>query len=128
MNAADALLTHISRRHFLQALGLLATSNALASGEGMEASDRGAPRNESVEYGRNTLPVGVRSRRVDTNNGVVMHILETGFEEPGKPCVVLLHGFPELAYCWRNQLLPLARAGFHAGLRTECIQGGDVRR
>ena len=27
--------------------------------------------------------------------------------------MVLLHGFPELAYCWRNQLLPLARAGFH---------------
>jgi pimeloyl-ACP methyl ester carboxylesterase len=25
----------------------------------------------------------------------------------------LLHGFPELAYSWRNQLLPLARAGFH---------------
>jgi pimeloyl-ACP methyl ester carboxylesterase len=50
---------------------------------------------------------------VDTNNGVVLHILEAGFETPGKPCVVLLHGFPELAYCWRNQLLPLARAGFH---------------
>lgn len=27
--------------------------------------------------------------------------------------VVLLHGFPELAYTWRNQLLPLANAGFH---------------
>jgi pimeloyl-ACP methyl ester carboxylesterase len=26
---------------------------------------------------------------------------------------VLLHGFPELAYTWRRQLLPLARAGFH---------------
>jgi pimeloyl-ACP methyl ester carboxylesterase len=28
--------------------------------------------------------------------------------------VVLLHGFPELAYSWRNQLLPIAAAGFHA--------------
>jgi pimeloyl-ACP methyl ester carboxylesterase len=27
---------------------------------------------------------------------------------------VLLHGFPELAYTWRHQLLPLAQAGFHA--------------
>lgn len=26
---------------------------------------------------------------------------------------MLLHGFPELAYSWRDQLLPLARAGFH---------------
>jgi hypothetical protein len=105
---------HISRRHFLQVLGFLATNTTvLASGEGIQARGAGAHENNSVEYGRNTLPLGVRSRRVDTNNGVVLHVLEAGFERPGNPCVVLLHGFPELAYCWRNQLLPLARAGFH---------------
>jgi pimeloyl-ACP methyl ester carboxylesterase len=27
--------------------------------------------------------------------------------------VVLVHGFPELAYTWRHQLLSLSRAGFH---------------
>jgi pimeloyl-ACP methyl ester carboxylesterase len=43
-----------------------------------------------------------------------MHILEAGFEQPRRPCVVFLHGFPELAYTWRNQLLPVAKAGFHA--------------
>lgn len=42
-----------------------------------------------------------------------MHVLEAGFEGSGRPCIVLLHGWPELAYTWRNQLLPLARAGFH---------------
>ena len=99
-----------SRRGFLQALSLLATNTIMASSEGMQASD---VKNDRVEYGKSTLPLGVRSRHVDTNNGVVLHILEAGFERPGKPCVVLLHGFPELAYCWRNQLLPLARAGFH---------------
>lgn len=71
-------------------------------------------RNESVEYGPKTLPSGIRSRRIDNNNGVRMHILEAGYETPGRPCVVLLHGFPELAYTWRHQLLPLAGAGFHA--------------
>jgi pimeloyl-ACP methyl ester carboxylesterase len=71
-------------------------------------------RNENVEYGQETLPIGIRSRRIDNNNGVRMHLLEAGFAVPGRPCVVLLHGFPELAYSWRNQLLPLARAGFHA--------------
>jgi pimeloyl-ACP methyl ester carboxylesterase len=50
---------------------------------------------------------------VDNNNGLVMHILEAGFEKRRRPCIVLLHGFPELAYTWRNQLLPLANAGFH---------------
>ncbi|HEY3786557.1 MAG TPA: alpha/beta hydrolase [Steroidobacteraceae bacterium] len=106
-------LGRISRRHLLQALSLLATNTALASGTRIPGSDAGAHDNDSVEYGRSTLPRGVRSRRVDTNNGVVLHILEAGFETPSRPCVVLLHGFPELAYCWRNQLLPLARAGFH---------------
>jgi pimeloyl-ACP methyl ester carboxylesterase len=70
-------------------------------------------RNEGVEYGQGTLPRGIRSRRVDNNNGVTMHVLEAGFEVPGRRCVVLLHGFPELAYTWRNQLLPLAAAGYH---------------
>jgi pimeloyl-ACP methyl ester carboxylesterase len=108
-------MTHrpFSRRHFLQAMSFLATNTIPPSGAGILASDAGADQNYGVEYGRNTLPLGVRSRRLDTNNGVVLHILEAGFERPGKPCVVLLHGFPELAYCWRNQLLHLARAGFH---------------
>jgi len=42
-----------------------------------------------------------------------MHVLEAGFERPGRPCIVLLHGFPELALSWRKQLLFLAKAGFH---------------
>jgi pimeloyl-ACP methyl ester carboxylesterase len=69
--------------------------------------------NAGVEYGAATLPLGIRSRRIDTNNQAVLHILEAGYESPGRPCVVLLHGFPELAYTWRNQMLPLARAGYH---------------
>jgi pimeloyl-ACP methyl ester carboxylesterase len=31
---------------------------------------------------------------------------------PDGPLVVLLHGFPEFWYGWRNQILPLAQAGF----------------
>ena len=42
-----------------------------------------------------------------------MHILEAGFQRKGRPCVLLLHGFPELAYSWRKVMLPLAAAGFH---------------
>jgi len=57
-------------------------------------------RNTEVEYGQNTLAAGIRSRYINNNNGVRMHILEAGFESPAKPCVVFLHGFPELAYTW----------------------------
>lgn len=69
--------------------------------------------NPHVLYGRSALPEGVRSRLVDNNNGCTMHVLEAGFEHAGRPCVVLLHGFPELAFSWRKQLTALAAAGFH---------------
>lgn len=46
-------------------------------------------------------------------NGLTMHVLEAGFETPGRPLVLLLHGFPELAYSWRKVLVPLAEAGYH---------------
>ena len=60
------------------------------------------------------LPPGVRSRFVPGVNGLRVHLLEAGFETPGRPLVLLLHGFPELAYSWRHQLPALAAAGYHA--------------
>jgi pimeloyl-ACP methyl ester carboxylesterase len=56
---------------------------------------------------------GIRSRLVEGVNGLAMHVLEAGFEPRGRPCVLLLHGFPELAYSWRKVMLPLAAAGYH---------------
>ena len=59
------------------------------------------------------LPAGIRSRFVDDINGLRMHMLEAGFESGGRPLVLLLHGFPEIAYSWRKVMGPLAEAGFH---------------
>jgi pimeloyl-ACP methyl ester carboxylesterase len=59
------------------------------------------------------LPPGVRSRFVAGVNGLRMHILEAGHEAGGRPAVLLLHGFPELAWSWRKVLPALAGAGFH---------------
>ena len=59
------------------------------------------------------LPPGVRARFVENVNGLRMHVLEAGFEKPRHPCLLLLHGFPELAYSWRKVMGPLAAAGFH---------------
>jgi len=69
--------------------------------------------NAEVLYGQNVLPEAVRSRLIDNNNGCTMHVLEAGFQQPGRPCVLLLHGFPELAFSWRHQLVFLAAAGYH---------------
>lgn len=57
------------------------------------------------------LPAGIRARHVDNVNGLHMHLLEAG--TPGQPCLLLLHGFPELAFSWRKLMLPLAAAGYH---------------
>jgi pimeloyl-ACP methyl ester carboxylesterase len=60
----------------------------------------------------NVLPSGIRSRFVPDINGLRIHFLEAGFETRGRPLVLLLHGFPELAYSWREVMTPLAAAGF----------------
>ena len=46
-------------------------------------------------------------------NGLDVHILEAGHESPGRPLVLLLHGFPDLAYGWRHLIPILADAGYH---------------
>jgi len=74
---------------------------------------QGTMTNQDVLYGQSNIPVGIRSRLVDNNNGIKMHILEAGFEEPGRPLILLMHGYPELAFSWRKNLLPLAAAGYH---------------
>jgi pimeloyl-ACP methyl ester carboxylesterase len=68
---------------------------------------------EPCAYEGAPLPRGIRSRFVHDINGLTMHVLEAGFETPDRPCLLLLHGFPELAYSWRKVMLPLAQAGYH---------------
>ena len=43
-------------------------------------------------------------------NGIKMHVAEKG----QGPVVLLLHGFPELWYSWRHQILGLAHKGYRA--------------
>ena len=57
------------------------------------------------------LPAAIRSRLVRGINGLDMHLLEAG--QVGQPCLLLLHGFPELAYSWRKLMPLLADAGYH---------------
>jgi pimeloyl-ACP methyl ester carboxylesterase len=64
-------------------------------------------------YGNGTVPTGIRSRHIGNVNGLTVHILEAGYETPGRPAVLLLHGFPELAYSWRKVTPVLAAAGYH---------------
>ena len=56
---------------------------------------------------------GIRARHLADVNGLQMHVLEAGFDPPGRPLLLLLHGFPELAYSWRRLMPRLAAAGYH---------------
>ncbi|KAI3465523.1 hypothetical protein Pfo_022186 [Paulownia fortunei] len=44
-------------------------------------------------------------------NGINMHVAEIG---QGPECVLFLHGFPELWYSWRHQMLHLSARGYRA--------------
>ncbi|KAJ7196497.1 alpha/beta-hydrolase [Mycena pura] len=61
------------------------------------------------------LSPGTKSRTLAIND-LEMHILEA-FPETSEgtkpPLVILVHGFPELAYSWRKVIGPLADAGYH---------------
>jgi pimeloyl-ACP methyl ester carboxylesterase len=75
----------------------------------------GKPQNQHAGQGYDgaRLPAGVRSRMIECATGLNMHVLEAGFEIGNRPSVMLLHGFPELAYSWRKLMPILAAAGFH---------------
>ncbi len=68
--------------------------------------------NETGAYDDAMLPAGIRARMVAGVNGLDMHVLEAG--DPARPCVLLLHGFPELAFSWRKVMPALAAAGYYA--------------
>ncbi|KAI3456304.1 hypothetical protein Pfo_012967 [Paulownia fortunei] len=45
-------------------------------------------------------------------NGLKLHVAEIG--SGSSPAVVFLHGFPEIWYSWRHQMIAVAKAGFRA--------------
>lgn len=87
-----------SRRTFLGRVGAAGAAGLLAAGL---FADGGTA--EEAD------PAAIRHRRVSTN-GIELHVAEAGDGFP----VILLHGFPELWYSWKEQLPALAEAGYHA--------------
>jgi pimeloyl-ACP methyl ester carboxylesterase len=107
---AEATMHHVTRRHAIQAVvGAVAPLARSMRTDAQQPSRAG----QLAPYTPAVLPAGIRSRFVDGINGLRMHVLEAGFEPKGRPAVVMLHGFPELAYSWRRVMPPIAAAGFH---------------
>ena len=86
--ASVETITKLSRR------ALLAT--AAAAGLSRLATAQGTPARVAVPrpdssmlppYGNGTIPAGIRSRQIANVNGMTVHILEAGYETPGRPAV-----------------------------------------
>ncbi|RIL07841.1 MAG: alpha/beta hydrolase [Proteobacteria bacterium] len=67
------------------------------------------PRLDAVEAARGETGVALEAGRVDVGD-VSLHVVQAGPADG--PLVVLLHGFPEFWYAWRDVIPPLAQAGF----------------
>ncbi|RDW62380.1 hypothetical protein BP6252_11813 [Coleophoma cylindrospora] len=56
------------------------------------------------------LPQGISQSYLPSLD-LTYHYLSAGV--PSKPLLLLLHGFPELAFSWRKIMVPLANLGYH---------------
>ena len=100
-----------TRRQFMRLLGITAPSLFMMQRPTAQVPDTTEP--GIGPYPDSWLPDGIRSRFVENINGLRIHLLEAGHEPGDRPVLVLLHGFPELAYSWRKIMLPLANSGYH---------------
>jgi pimeloyl-ACP methyl ester carboxylesterase len=69
------------------------------------------------------LQIGVRQQRASVN-GIELDVISAGPTDG--PVVVLAHGFPESAWSWRHQMLPLAEAGWHVLAPDQRGYGGST--
>ncbi|HEX7139457.1 MAG TPA: alpha/beta fold hydrolase [Vicinamibacterales bacterium] len=123
--------SQVTRREILKGASL-AILAPVAIARPLSRSQPSQVRTENLTpLDQGVLPRGIRARFVEGVNGIRMHVLEAGFEGERRPGVLLVHGFPELAYSWRKVMLPIAAAGYHViapDLRGYGRSGGtDVR-
>lgn len=109
-NSSNPILSALTRRMWL---GLVAGAVPAVLGARVQAGQQAPAASPIGPLAPAALPPGVRSRFVDNVNGLRMHVLEAGFETTGRQALLLIHGFPELAYSWRKIMVPLAAAGYH---------------
>ena len=103
----------LSRREFVTGAAVAAAGGFVRQQGQVRSSVVRTDFSRLPPYGNGTIPAGIRSRPIANVNGMTVHILEAGYETPGRPAVLLLHGFPELAYSWRKVMPSLAAAGYH---------------
>ncbi len=100
----------LTRRRLLRGLAAATAAALLPPTVRAQAPPSAAP---IGPYNADVLPRGIRSRFVNNVNGIRIHALEAGFEGGPRPAVLMVHGFPELAYSWRKVMPAIAAEGYH---------------
>lgn len=103
----------MKRRNFVKNTALTALGAVFIKPLEVLAEKGTIPLKENAQLKNIILPAGIREQYINGINGLTVHVLEAGFDSPERPVILLLHGFPELAYSWRKVVVPLADAGYH---------------
>ena len=106
-----------TRRQLIGSLSVSLASTVWPGSSALGIPAAGAQTSGSSPLPAEVLPKAVRSRFLNGINGLRMHVLEAGFETPDSPGVLLVHGFPELAFSWRRIMPGQGRRG-----RTDAFQ------
>lgn len=53
----------------------------------------------------------IQHKFIEVHDGLKLHVAEIG---SGPSVVLFLHGFPEIWYSWRHQMIAVAKAGYRA--------------
>jgi pimeloyl-ACP methyl ester carboxylesterase len=86
-------------------------------------NDRQFPRSENVWFRLAVTNAVERLVDIAGAPGIRLRVTEAG--QRGAQVVVLVHGFPELAYSWRHQIGALAAAGYHVLAPDQRGYGGS---
>lgn len=72
-----------------------------------------------------TLPGPWRHEKIQAN-GAQFNAAVAGKHREDRPLILLVHGFPQYWWAWRNQIEPLAKAGYHVvAIDRRGIGGSD---
>jgi pimeloyl-ACP methyl ester carboxylesterase len=65
------------------------------------------------DFTKTILDHRIKSSVLENVNGLNIHYLESGHRSENKGLIVLLHGFPELAFSWRKIMPMISDRGYH---------------
>lgn len=92
---------------------LLAAASAVVALVAIGHCSGDQPRLDAVVVARRETGLPLESSRIDVGD-VSLHVVQAGPADG--PLVVLLHGFPEFWYAWRDVIPPLVQAGFRVAV------------